>query len=204
MHCDRRLETQTSAHERDAADAWLDALSNAVEKASDQAIELHDRYLRLGRRYETLAKEMDFTLLYNPQRRLFSVGLNLEDGRLDRAHYDMLASEARIASLVAIAKGDAEHRHWFQLGRALTESLPGRVGPALLGRHDVRILDAPLVFAERARLAPGAKLRRGRRSSNRVRPAARRSLGHLGIGIRGPGRQRRLSLPVVRRAGTWV
>ncbi len=47
---------------------------------------------------------------------------------MDRAHYDMLASEARIASLVAIAKGDAEHRHWFQLGRALTEALPGRVG----------------------------------------------------------------------------
>ena len=68
--------------------------------------------------------EMDFTLLYNPQRRLFSVGFNLEDGRLDRAHYDMLASEARIASLVAIAKGDTEHRHWFQLGRARDRNAP--------------------------------------------------------------------------------
>jgi cyclic beta-1,2-glucan synthetase len=117
-----------SPHEIDGIKTWLESIQSAISKSSDRAIDVHDRYLRLGRRYEALAKEMDFTLLYNPQRRLFSVGLNLEDGRLDRAHYDMLASEARIASLVAIAKGDAEHRHWFQLGRALTEALPGRVG----------------------------------------------------------------------------
>jgi cyclic beta-1,2-glucan synthetase len=121
-------DSDLSAHEINDAAAWLAAFEQAVTKASDYAIDLHDRCLRLGRRYEALAKEMDFTLLYNPQRRLFSVGLNLDDGRLDRAHYDMLASESRIASLVAIAKGDAEHRHWFQLGRALTETPPGRVG----------------------------------------------------------------------------
>jgi cyclic beta-1,2-glucan synthetase len=107
---------------------WLNDLRSLIAQGTERAQQCHDRLLCLGRRYETLAKEMDFTLLYNPQRRLFSVGLNLEDGRLDRAHYDMLASEARIASLVAIAKNDAEHRHWFQLARALTQMPHSGVG----------------------------------------------------------------------------
>jgi cyclic beta-1,2-glucan synthetase len=72
-----------------------------------------------------MALEMDFSLVYNHQRRLFHVGYNLEDGKPDRAHYDLLASESRIASLIAIAKGDVDHRHWFQLGRALTRTGSG-------------------------------------------------------------------------------
>lgn len=101
---------------------WLDKLVASVNASSEHASICRERYLWLANRYETLAMEMDFTLLYNPQRRLFTVGFNLEEGRADRAHYDLLASEARIASQVAIAKGDADHRHWFQLGRAITET----------------------------------------------------------------------------------
>jgi cyclic beta-1,2-glucan synthetase len=112
--------------------------------------------LTLSRRYESLAKEMDFTLLYNPQRRLFAVGFNLEEGRLDRAHYDMLASEARIASLVAIAKSDTEHRHWFQLGRALTETPVGGVGLLSWGGTMFEFL-MPTLFT---RDVPGSLLER--------------------------------------------
>ncbi len=131
-----------------SAQTWLDNLVADLERSVEQASLCRERYRWIGRRYESLALEMDFTLLYNTQRRLFSVGFNLEDGRLDRAHYDLLASEARIASQVAIAKGDADHRHWFQLGRAVTEMLPGSRGllswggtmfeylmPALLSRY---------------------------------------------------------------------
>ncbi len=111
-----------------SARIWLDTFVANLERSVEQASICRERYQWIGRRYETLALEMDFTLLYNSQRRLFSVGFNLEDGRLDRAHYDLLASEARIASQVAIAKGDTDHRHWFQLGRAVTETAPGSRG----------------------------------------------------------------------------
>ena len=62
-----------------------------------------------------------FRLLYDARRRLFSIGYRLPDadgpGRLDASFYDLLASEARLASFIAIAKGDVPQRHWFHLGR---------------------------------------------------------------------------------------
>ena len=111
-----------SAQEARPLIEWVDALFAGIEAAARQADECRRKLLKLARRYESLAWEMDFTLLYNPQRRLFTVGFNLEDSRPDRAHYDLLASEARLASLIAIAKGDTEYRHWFQLSRTLTHT----------------------------------------------------------------------------------
>ncbi|MCZ7666745.1 MAG: hypothetical protein M5U34_05700 [Chloroflexi bacterium] len=64
---------------------------------------------------------MDFSFLYNPQRHVFHIGYNLENGRLDENYYDLLASEARIASLVAIAKRDVPPKHWLHLARPLTQ-----------------------------------------------------------------------------------
>ena len=76
-----------------------------------QAIaELADRYFR----------EMDFGFLFDPSRKLFSIGYRVLEGALDPSYYDLLASEARLASFVAIAKGDVPPDHWFRLGRALT------------------------------------------------------------------------------------
>jgi cyclic beta-1,2-glucan synthetase len=152
-----QLESGTvAASEAQAIQAWLEQLGALVLQGTEQAQNCYDCFLALGRRYEALAKEMDFTLLYNPQRRLFAVGFNLEDGRLDRAHYDMLASEARIASLVAIAKSDTEHRHWFQLGRALTETPSGGVGLLSWGGTMFEFL-MPTLFT---RDVPGSLLER--------------------------------------------
>src|ERR1043165_10309948 len=68
-----------------------------------------------------LADAMDFRFLYDPQRRIFSIGYRLADaegpGRLDASYYDLLASESRLASFLAIAKGDVPQAHWFHLGR---------------------------------------------------------------------------------------
>jgi cyclic beta-1,2-glucan synthetase len=105
-----------------AGGAWCDELTAALASSAHAANVLANRLERLARQYESLALEMDFALLYNAQRRLFTVGYNLDDGRPDRSHYDLLASEARMASLIAIAKGDADYRHWFQLGRTLTQT----------------------------------------------------------------------------------
>jgi cyclic beta-1,2-glucan synthetase len=63
---------------------------------------------------------MDFSFLFDPERRLFSIGLRVGDAMLDPSYYDLLASEARLTSFVAIAKGDVPATHWFRLGRALT------------------------------------------------------------------------------------
>ncbi|MFO0645500.1 MAG: glucoamylase family protein [Polyangiales bacterium] len=61
---------------------------------------------------------MDFRFLYDEPRALFAIGYNVERALRDTAHYDLLASEARLASFVAIAKGDVREDHWFHLGRA--------------------------------------------------------------------------------------
>jgi cyclic beta-1,2-glucan synthetase len=114
------LRAAVSARDGDGMTAKFEAFVVSLREGARQAIELCRRIDRLANRYYRLALEMDFKLTYDGQRRLFSVGWNQDDGRLDRARYDLLASEARIASLVAIAKGDVDHRHWFQLGRTLT------------------------------------------------------------------------------------
>ncbi len=58
--------------------------------------------------------------LFDPARKIFSIGYREADHMLDPSCYDLLASEARLASFVAVAKGDVSPRHWFRLGRALT------------------------------------------------------------------------------------
>jgi cyclic beta-1,2-glucan synthetase len=76
-----------------------------------------------------LASKMEFGFLYDRQRKLLSIGYRCSDGTLDESCYDLLASEARLASFIAIAKGDIPARHWFRLGRTVT---PIGAGAALV------------------------------------------------------------------------
>ncbi len=69
---------------------------------------------------QQLFEEMDFSFLFDPTRKLLSIGFRVRDGTLDPSYYDLLASEARLASFLAIAKGEVAPDHWFRLGRALT------------------------------------------------------------------------------------
>lgn len=105
----------------------VELLEKVVHTAAQAAGDLIRRVSGLVERCETLALETDFRQLYDSNRKLFAIGYNLEDARLDRSYYDLLASEARLASFVAIGKGDAEQRHWFQLGRPLTEAVGTRL-----------------------------------------------------------------------------
>jgi cyclic beta-1,2-glucan synthetase len=68
---------------------------------------------------------MDFSFLFNTQRQTFHIGYNLDSARLDPNCYDLLASESRLASLVAIAKHDVPQRHWLHLGRPLKRASNG-------------------------------------------------------------------------------
>ena len=78
----------------------------------------------LARRASAFADGMGFRFLYDPQRRILSIGFRLADadgpGRLDVSYYDLLASEARLASFIAIARGELPQTHWFHLGRLVT------------------------------------------------------------------------------------
>jgi cyclic beta-1,2-glucan synthetase len=69
---------------------------------------------------DRLVNEMDFSFLYQSRKRALSVGYDVRAGRLEQACYDLLASEARMACFVAIAKGDIPQESWFRLGRAYT------------------------------------------------------------------------------------
>jgi cyclic beta-1,2-glucan synthetase len=78
----------------------------------------------LAARASAFADAMSFRFLYDPHRRILAVGYRLADaegpGRLDSSYYDLLASEARLASFLAIARGELPEAHWFHLGRLVT------------------------------------------------------------------------------------
>jgi len=98
-------------------DAWLDRLFRAFDTARWLAGET------LGMAEQTLAQVrglsagMNMRFLYDPKHKLFAIGFNVSTDVLDGSSYDLLASEARLGSFVAIARGDVPLEHWFSLGR---------------------------------------------------------------------------------------
>lgn len=70
--------------------------------------------------------EMSFDFLLEKDREVFTIGYNVTDGKFDSGLYDLLGSESRLASFIAIAKGDVRQEHWFRLGRKLVPTASGR------------------------------------------------------------------------------
>jgi cyclic beta-1,2-glucan synthetase len=95
-------------------------LDVAHEAGAPESLTLERRLLAIADRAQALFAEMDFSFLFDPTRKLFSIGYRVADGELDPSYYDLLASEARLASFLAVAKGDVGPEHWFKMGRALT------------------------------------------------------------------------------------
>jgi cyclic beta-1,2-glucan synthetase len=96
------------------------AMVEALERSALAAQSLERRLTALAEHAGKLFAEMEFGFLFDAGQRLLTIGYRLADSSLDPSYYDLLASEARLASFVAIAKGDVPVRHWFRLGRALT------------------------------------------------------------------------------------
>ncbi|MDD4016573.1 MAG: glucoamylase family protein [Kiritimatiellae bacterium] len=88
-------------------------------EAHANAARLVKAFGQLAERCRQLQMVMDFRFLYNRERELLSVGFNVDMRRLDPSCYDLLASEARVASLLMIADEQAPTDHWFALGRLL-------------------------------------------------------------------------------------
>ncbi|MBA4384831.1 MAG: hypothetical protein C0410_08850, partial [Anaerolinea sp.] len=114
-------ETPTQKELLAIAKTWLEDLSNSLAKVDNNAEMLTNRFLFIMERSEQYTNEMDFRFLYHNQRSVFHIGYNLDAGSMDPNYYDLLASESRIASVVAIAKGDVPQSHWLHLGRPVTQ-----------------------------------------------------------------------------------
>ena len=96
-------------------------LSRSVRESSTRARERLLLLENLAGQCDEMAA-MDFTFLFDPARDLFSTGFNVTERRRDAGFYDLLASEARLCSYVAVALGQVSQDHWFSLGRLLVAS----------------------------------------------------------------------------------
>ncbi len=109
------------ADEQREANAWLAGVSRCLKLASSRAEARIRELATLAREADGMAV-MDFTFLFNREKALFSTGFNVAEHRCDASSYDLLASEARLCSYVAIALGQIPQDHWFSLGRLLVAS----------------------------------------------------------------------------------
>jgi cyclic beta-1,2-glucan synthetase len=103
--------------------SWLDRLrhqAGTMQRDLASGDEIAERLNDLAGQAAALAYAMNFKPLYDEEQRLFFIGMNVSAGRTDHHHYDLLASEARLASFFAIAKGDVPLEHWFHLERPVT------------------------------------------------------------------------------------
>jgi cyclic beta-1,2-glucan synthetase len=115
-----RVRLLDQAAENAHAIARVDMLSEALLLSSADAASLIRRLSSIAEKADRIFRTMDFGFLFDDTRKLFSIGYRVTEGNLDPNCYDLLASEARLTSFIAIAKGEVPPSHWFRLGRALT------------------------------------------------------------------------------------
>lgn len=131
-----RISTALETSKTEEPLYWARTLRETVESHFQQSVMDSGAVAGVKTRLEAIAStarqfamDTQFGFLSDPERYLMSIGYRVTEGLLDESCYDLLASEASLASFVAIAKGDLRTRHWFRLGRPVT-ALPG--GAALV------------------------------------------------------------------------
>jgi cyclic beta-1,2-glucan synthetase len=101
-------------------------VSHSLRTARGRIAEIVGEAKTLAASIHQSVQDMNFKFLMDQERGVFRIGYNVTDSKRDQALYDLLASESRLASFVAIAKGDAPQEHWFKLGRQLVPAAGGR------------------------------------------------------------------------------
>ncbi|NML75726.1 protein ndvB [Rhizobium sp. S-51] len=134
---------------------WTESLVGICEAhIADTAFDLSNidplrqRLTLLRDRARDIAFSMDFGFLFRPERRLLSIGYRVDGRELDEACYDLLASECRLTSLFAIAKGDLPTEHWYRLGRQVVP-IGARAALISWSGSMFEYLMPPLVMQER-------------------------------------------------------
>ncbi len=101
---------------------WLDDLAASASDAQRLASERLAECNAIINRLHHLADGMNMRFLYDATQRLFTTGYNVSDRRMDESCYNLLASEARLGSFIAIANGQIPVEHWWALGRPYGEA----------------------------------------------------------------------------------
>lgn len=114
-----RKMVETEATDFDSRSA-IEFLREALSRSASLSQLIAKRLAGLATACDALAQGMNFAFLYNPKKKLLSIGYDAEAGRLSEHHYGLLASEARAAVFVAIAKGEIPQESWFRLARSHT------------------------------------------------------------------------------------
>lgn len=116
------LQAIPTAKLDEATATWIKEFTESVHHCFTFAEAFKGKVDILLKELQEISSEMNLAFLYNKERKLFSIGYNVSDHRLDSSCYDLLASEARLASFVAIAKDDVPLEHWWALGRPTAEA----------------------------------------------------------------------------------
>ncbi|WP_375688886.1 glucoamylase family protein, partial [Bartonella sp. AP57NXGY] len=118
---DHKIQTIESARALSWAKCLIDTCNAHHHDATAHCDteKLSKKLNRLAIMARQIAFDMKFDFLEQPKRHLLSIGYRVQENKLDENCYDLLASEARLASFFAIAKGDIKLKHWFRLGRLL-------------------------------------------------------------------------------------
>jgi cyclic beta-1,2-glucan synthetase len=127
-HVDSILEWRARKPRPEIA-AWLEEVAAEYAAARARAVETVEAFRKISETATGLANGTDMRFLYDERVKLFGVGYAVGGPREFNSHYDLLASECRLASLVAIAKGDVPVEHWHAMARPYTRS---KLGDALL------------------------------------------------------------------------
>jgi cyclic beta-1,2-glucan synthetase len=118
QHLQRLSESLTLSSEDAALSASVESLRDQLRFAGERWKQLDRDIRQIVDLAESFAEEMDFSFLFVESRQLLSIGYDGKQHELHSACYDLLASEARIATFLAVAKGDIPQRAWFQLDRS--------------------------------------------------------------------------------------
>jgi cyclic beta-1,2-glucan synthetase len=208
---DRRL-----AEYLEEARDWCTMLDDSLETARMAAGSIMIGLGNLIDRTDQYVQGMNFDFLYDRQRDVFHIGYRVDAEELDKNHYDLLASEARIASVVAIGKRDVPKRHWLHLNRPLSREVVREEGlrtllswggsmfeylmPDLVMRnYDETLLDQADQAAVRHQIAYGMEkgVPWGISESGYYRFDAQMNYQYRGFGVPGLGRKRGLGEDLV-------
>ncbi len=144
---DRLPPASTGVPQLEEARTWCRTFDEKLAAAQVLAQDLLSGLQQIDQLAEAYFSEMDFGFVFEPQRQVFHIGYNVTAGKLDNNFYDLLASEARIASLVALAKHEVPRSHWLHLARPITRVRRYADAP-LLECDYVRVLDAHSLHAQ--------------------------------------------------------
>jgi cyclic beta-1,2-glucan synthetase len=109
-----KLELSPTAEEREPLSTLRPLFQDASHRARERIAALEHLALQACE-----LAQMDYDFLFDEARHLLAIGYNVSERRRDASYYDLLASEARLASFVAIAQGQLPQESWFALGRLL-------------------------------------------------------------------------------------